>query len=256
MIIARESIVQKICRTILCLLWVLIFFIPGCTKSIAPTPTPSEKPKPYRVGKTWYQPVSDAKGFKDRGIASWYGKKFHGRKTSSGEIYNMYAMTAAHKTLPLGTHLSVINLNNSQKVIVRINDRGPFVRGRIIDLSYAAAKKLKIISAGTAPVEIVALGTDTSIQTTGSRSSQKPAIDYYSGNFTFQIGAFKDKNNAVRLKTKLDERYQNVHITEYDTGQDILYRVRIGQVSSLEEAVSYENTLLQHGFKDVFIIAE
>jgi rare lipoprotein A len=247
---------RKSCRTILCVIWVFVFLIPGCTKSIAPTPTLPEKPKPYRVGKTWYQPVSDAKGYKERGIASWYGKKFHGRKTSSGEIYNMHAMTAAHKTLPLGTHLSVINLNNNEKVVVRINDRGPFVRGRIIDLSYSAAKKLDMISAGTAPVEIVALGADTSMQTTASRTSQNPSIDYYSGNFTFQIGAFKDKNNAVRLKQQLDERYQNVHITEYDSGQDILYRVRIGKASSLEEAVAYENTLLQHGFKDVFIIAE
>jgi rare lipoprotein A len=253
---ASELILQKSCRIILCLVWLFALLIPACTKSIAPTPARPEKPKPYRVGNTWYQPVSDAKGFKARGIASWYGKKFHGRKTSSGEIYNMYAMTAAHKTLPLGTHLSVTNLNNDQKVIVRVNDRGPFVRGRIIDLSYTAAKKLDIISVGTAPVEIVAIGADTSTQTTGNRASQKPEIDYYSGNFTFQIGAFKDKNNAVRLKKKLDERYKNVHITEYDTGQHILYRVRIGKVSSLEEAVSYENTLLQHGFKDVFIIAE
>jgi rare lipoprotein A len=235
---------------------VFVLLISGCTRSIAPTPPPPEKPKPYRVGKIWYQPVSHAKDFKARGIASWYGKKFHGRKTSSGETYDMYAMTAAHKTLPLGTHLSVTNLNNNQKVIVRINDRGPFVRGRIIDLSFAAAKKLDMISTGTAPVEIVAIGADTWVQTADSQAPQAPFIDYYSGIFTFQIGAFKDKNNAIRLKQQLDKRYQNVHITEYDTGQEILYRVRIGKASSLEEAVAYENTLLQNGFKDVFIIAE
>jgi rare lipoprotein A len=246
----------KIFRTVFYSLWVFVFLVSGCTKSIAPTPTPSEKPKPYRVDTIWYQPVSDAKDFKERGIASWYGKKFHGRKTSNGEKYNMYAMTAAHKTLPMGTHLSVLNLNNKQKVIVRINDRGPFVHGRIIDLSYAAAKELDMISSGTAPVEIVAIGADTSGQTAGSRASQKPSVDYYSGNFTFQIGAFKNKANAVRLKQQLAERYQNVHITEYNTGQEILYRVRIGKASSLEEAVAYENTLLQHGFKDIFIIAE
>jgi rare lipoprotein A len=251
-----ELIVNKFYGTILCLTWVSVFLIMGCTKSIAPTPTPKGKPKPYRVGKTWYQPVSDAKGYKERGIASWYGKKFHGRKTSNGETYNMYAMTAAHKTLPLGTHLSVINLNNNKSVTVRINDRGPFVRGRIVDLSYSAAKKLEMISTGTAPVEITALGSDRSTPTTGSRTSQKPSIDFYSGNFTFQIGAFKNRDNAIRLKQRLEENYPNVHITEYDTGQDMLYRVRIGKVSSLEEAVSYENTLLQHGFKDVFIIAE
>jgi rare lipoprotein A len=238
------------------MVWVSVFLSIGCTKSMSSAPSHREKLKPYRVGKTWYQPVSDAKGYRERGIASWYGKKFHGRKTSSGETYNMYAMTAAHKTLPLGTHLSVINLNNSKNVIVRINDRGPFVRGRIIDLSYSAAKKLEIVSSGTAPVEIMALGADQPTPSADSRTIQKAAIDYYSGNFTFQIGAFKDKSNAIRLKQKLDERYPNVHITEYHTGQEILYRVRIGKASSLEEAVTYENTLMQHGFKDVFIIAE
>ena len=113
-----------------------------------------------------------------------------------------------------------------------------------------------MISVGTAPVVIVALGADRSKPSTDSRMSQKPSIDYYSGNFTFQIGAFKNKDNAIRLKRKLEERYLNVHITEYDTGQDILYRVRIGKASSLEEAVAFENKLLQDGFKDVFIIAE
>jgi rare lipoprotein A len=253
---ASELTAKKFYSLSFSLIWISAFLIFGCTKSIAPTPSPKEKPKPYRVGNTWYQPVSDARGYKERGIASWYGKKFHGRKTSSGETYNMYAMTAAHKTLPLGTHVSVINLNNNKKATVHINDRGPFVRGRIIDLSYSAAKKLDMISSGTAPVEIVVLGVESSNLATDSRITQKPSVDFYSGNFTFQIGAFKNKDNAIRLKHKLDQKYPNVHITEYDTGQDILYRVRIGKVSSLEEAVNYENTLLQHGFRDVFIIAE
>lgn len=234
-----------------------LFFLTlqNCTK-ITPPSRPPGYPKPYRVMGKWYQPRADSKDFRQRGIASWYGKKFHGRKTSSGEIYNMYALTAAHKTLPLGTHLRVKNLNNQQSVTVRVNDRGPFVRGRIIDLSYAAAKKIDMVSAGTAPVEIVALGSETSRQNTGNPAPPSPSVDFYHGNFTFQIGAFKDKDNALRLKQSLEQRYSNVHIVEYDTGQEMLFRVRVGSASSLEEAAAYENKLLEQGFKDVFIIAE
>ena len=104
------------------------------------------------MGQKWYHPVSDARGFKQKGIASWYGKKFHGRKTSSGETYNMYAMTAAHKTLPLGTYVHVKSLDNGNEVMVRINDRGPFVKGRIIDLSAGAARRLGFYKKGTARV--------------------------------------------------------------------------------------------------------
>ena len=179
--------------------WILLLIV-GCTRAIAPPKTPDEKPRPYRVGKTWYHPVSDAKGYQEQGIASWYGKQFHGKKTSSGEIYDMYAMTAAHKTLPLGTRLRVVNLANNKSVIVRVNDRGPFVRGRIIDLSYSAAKKIDMIAAGTAPVEILAIKTIPEQSDNASASTTQP-IDYYSGNFTFQIGAFKDKNNAFRVWT-------------------------------------------------------
>ncbi len=223
-----------------------------------PPPAPPQKPgklKPYRVGKTWYQPVSDAHGFKQKGIASWYGKKFHGRKTSSGETYNMYAMTAAHKTLPLGTIVHVKSLDNGKEITVRINDRGPFVRGRIIDLSFSAAKKIDMITTGTAQVKIVALEPDNRERKV-KRTTQKNPIDYHHGNFTFQIGAFSDKQNAHRLKDKLDQTYKNAHVSEYDNGQEILYRVRVGKATSLEQAVEYEEILIKHGFKDVFIVAE
>jgi rare lipoprotein A (peptidoglycan hydrolase) len=97
--------------------------------------------------------MADARGYEEEGLASWYGEEFHGRKTSSGEIYDMYAMTAAHKTLPLGTYVRVHNLTNDRTVDLLINDRGPFVKGRIIDLSYAAAKALDVVRPGTAPVQ-------------------------------------------------------------------------------------------------------
>jgi len=240
-----------------CFFWIgclAVAIVTGCsTAPTAPTQIPG-KPKPYRVAGKWYQPVSHARGFQQQGIASWYGKKFHGKKTSNGEIYDMYAMTAAHKTLPLGTHVHVRNLDNGAEITVRINDRGPFVQGRIIDLSYTAAQKLDIATSGTAPVAIIALEQGNR-QTPRSREKSEP-VDYYKGNFTFQIGAFSDKQNALRLKETLDQTYKNAHVSEYDNGLAMLYRVRVGKASSLEQAVEFEKALIQRGFKDVFIVAE
>ena len=232
----------------------LLWFISGCTTS-EPTPQqPASYPKPYKVFGKWYQPLPDSKGFRQRGIASWYGKNFHGKKTSNGEIYDMYAMTAAHKTLPLGTYVRVQHLENKRELEVRINDRGPFVRGRIIDLSYTAAKKLGIVGPGTADVEIVALGTPAA--TDGGTSRTFVQGDYYTGNFTFQVGAFANRENAERLKRKLDEQYKNAHITLYDRGDKIFYRVRVGTFNTLEDAVRNEAILIQDGYPDAFMVAE
>jgi rare lipoprotein A len=236
------------------LLCLLFFAFSGCaSRSPQPAAKPGQ-PKPYRVGTTWYYPVSDATNFRQKGKASWYGKKFHGKKTSSGEIYNMHAMTAAHKTLPLGTYVRVHNLENGKSIEVRINDRGPFVRGRIIDLSYTGATKLDIVGPGTAPVEIVALGK-AGASGSGKSTGYVP-VDYYSGNFTFQVGAFSQKDNAVRLKQKLEKKYMNVHIVPYDDGKKIMYRVRVGRASSLKQAEEYETILIQQGFTGAFIVAE
>ena len=232
----------------------LLFFISGCTTT-EPTPQqPVSYPKPYKVFGKWYQPLPDSKGFRQRGIASWYGKNFHGKKTSNGEIYDMYAMTAAHKTLPLGTYVRVQNLENKRELEVRINDRGPFVRGRIIDLSYTAAKKLGIVGPGTADVEIVALGTPAASE--GGTGHTFVQGDYYSGNFTFQVGAFANRENAERLKRKLDEQYNNAHITLYDRGDKIFYRVRVGAFNTLEDALMNEAILIQDGYPDAFMVAE
>jgi rare lipoprotein A len=168
----------------------------------------------------------------------------------------MYAMTAAHKTLPFNTLINVRNLNNDQEIKVRINDRGPFVRGRIIDLSYTAAKKLKIVGPGTAPVKITALGYTAPSKTDQHSFKTYLPADYYTGNFTIQVGAFTDRNNAERFKQKLDKLYKNAHITSYDNGEDIFYRVRVGRCSSLEQAIKYEEFLIQKGFNDAFAVAE
>ena len=227
---------------------------PDQPSSQPPPKRPAGYPKPYRVFGKWYQPLPDSKGFRQRGIASWYGKDFHGKKTSNGEIYNMYAWTAAHKTLPLGTYVRVHHLSNNRSVQVRINDRGPFVRGRIIDLSYTAAKELGLVGPGTARVEVVALGLP--VTTDGGQTQSFVQGDYYSGNFTFQVGAFLNHENAKRLRNELDEQYRNAHITEYDNGTNIFYRVRVGKVTNLEDAAKFEEHLIQNGFPGAFLVAE
>jgi len=227
----------------------------GCSTTKPPS-RPQGYPRPYKVMGKWYQPVPDSKGFSQRGKASWYGKKFHGRKTANGEIYDMYAMTAAHKTLPLGTYVRVKNLKNGKETEVRVNDRGPFVRGRIIDLSYTAAKKLNIVGPGTAMVKVIALGNLVKPDVSEDSAPIYMPADYYNGNFTLQIGAFVDRNNAERLKRKLNLKYKNAHITVYNNGDEIFYRVRVGKCSTLEKAIEYEEDLIRDGFKGAFAVAE
>ena len=231
------------------------YFVLGCaTPSDPPPKQPAGYPKPYKVFGKWYQPLPDSKGFRQRGIASWYGKDFHGKKTSNGEIYDMYAMTAAHKTLPLGTYVRVHNLENGREIEVRINDRGPFVRGRIIDLSYTGAKRIGIVGPGTARVEVVALGTP--VTTDGGTAKSYVQGDYYSGNFTYQVGAFVNRENAERQKRILAKKYKNAHITVFDRGDQVFYRVRVGKFTSLEEAVKAELVLIEDGYTDAILIAE
>jgi rare lipoprotein A len=242
----------------------LLVGIYGCGRSVVsssrPAPSssrpvaaiPPSYPKPYKALGQWYQPLPDAKDFRQTGIASWYGEDFHGKKTSSGEIYDMYAESAAHKTLPLGTIVRVRNLDNNREMEIRINDRGPFVNGRVIDLSYACATKLGVVGPGTAPVELVAVGTTTP----ASGSAGVSADFYYQGNFTIQVGAFSDRNNAEKLKAKLDKSYQNAHILPYDNGRDTLYRVRVTKCTSLEQAIQYEKTLASVGYDGAFAVAE
>jgi rare lipoprotein A len=237
--------------------WILIAGVYGCTRSVPsssrpPSTVPPYSPKPYKALGQWYQPLPDARGFKQSGIASWYGDDFHGKKTSSGEIYDMYAESAAHKTLPLGTIVRVRNTDNNKEMEIRINDRGPFVTGRIIDLSYTCASKLGVLGPGTAPVELVAVGTTASAANSGSGS----ADFYYQGNFTIQVGDFSDRSNAEKLKAKLDKSYQNAHIQSYNSGREIFYRVRVTKCSSLEQAIQYEKTLASGGYDGAFAVAE
>lgn len=225
----------------------LIFACAGSQPSVKPG-----APRAYKVHGNWYQPLTSAEDFTEKGRASWYGKKFHGRKTANGEVYNMYAMTAAHKTLPLGTTVKVRNLDNNREIVVRINDRGPFVRGRIIDLSYTGAKKLGVIGPGTAPVEVTALA-----RTSGGKGEQALApVDFSSGNFTIQVGAFQNLANAENLRDKLSKVYGSAHISKYDRGDVVFYRVRAGRYNTVEKAEKYENILISKGFTQAFAVGE
>ncbi len=197
----------------------------------------------YRVNGKTYCVRKSADGFVQVGIASWYGPGFHGSRTASGEIYNMYKLTAAHKTLPLGTYVKVINLENGRSVIVKINDRGPFVPGRIIDLSYAAAKKLGMLKKGTAKVKIIALGRRVD-------HTFKP-VNYSYGKFYVQIGAFKNKLYAYRFRWHVYRKYglkvRVVKLKGY-------YRVLAGPVKSYRGALSFKESLRKRGLKGSFII--
>jgi rare lipoprotein A len=255
LIIDTSSFYRRLKIGPILLIGAFFYFIIGCATTHDPPPKqPAGYPKPYKVFGKWYQPLPDSKGFQQRGIASWYGKDFHGKKTSNGEIYDMYAMTAAHKTLPLGTYVRVRNLENNRTLEVRINDRGPFVRGRIIDLSYTAAKDIGIVGPGTARVEVVALGTPAT--TDGGSSRSYVQGEYFSGNFTYQIGAFVNRENAEKQKRKLAEKYKNAHITVFDRGDQVFYRVRVGKFTTLEDAVKHELILIEDGYSNAILIAE
>jgi len=209
---------------------------------------------PYYIDGIQYIPQDKPQNFVQKGIASWYGKKFHGKKTACGERYNMYAMTAAHKTLPLQTWVKVHNLRNNREIVVRINDRGPFVKGRIIDLTYTGAKKLGMADQGTAPVIVTVLGKLKK----NSISTQKEYIpvNCFNGNFSIQIGAFQVRANAERLKAKLSRKYDHVHIAAYTDYRGTFYRVRVGKYSDLKEALFLEKQMYSNGHKTIFLIAD
>jgi rare lipoprotein A len=192
-------------------------------------------------------------GYKEQGVASWYGKKFHGNPTSSGERYDMYTMTAAHKTLPLPTTVRVTNLRNGKNVVVRVNDRGPFIDNRLIDMSYAAARELDMIGSGTTLVEVVALNGQspsspayTSVQ---SAPAGGPGLNPVSSavaepvnapapiiNLYLQVGAFGDRLNAQQLEQKLiNNGIVNVLIRYDASSEPALYRVRLGPIADVDE---------------------
>ena len=202
-----------------------------------------------------YEPLSSHERFVQTGIASWYGKDFHGKKTSSGELYDMHAMTAAHKTLPLGVFVKVHNAKNGNEAIVRVNDRGPFVKGRIIDLSYAAAKKLGIDVSGTTFVRIEALGYKRGYDRELVAEEYDKPETYDRGNFTIQVGSFKERVNAQRLSDELKGIYGFTDIRQYRHNEELFYRVYVGKYTSLEDAECAEEQLTERGYRGSFTIS-
>jgi rare lipoprotein A len=211
--------------------------------------------KPYTVLGKRYEPLRSHERFVQTGLASWYGKDFHGKKTSNGETYNMYSMTAAHKTLPLGVFVKVYNAKNGRETIVRINDRGPFVKGRIIDLSYAAAKKLDIHIAGTAFVKIEALGYKQEDSSVGAKTDYRSPATYDSGIFSVQIGSFKESVNAHRLSDEMQKRYGFSDVRKFILNGEVFYRVYAGKYTSLEAAEKAEKTFSDVGYPGCFTVS-
>ena len=206
--------------------------------------------KPYKVFGKWYYPIKHAAGFSEKGIASWYGKDFHGKKTANGEIYNMYGMTAAHKILPLGTIVRVKNHVNGKIITVRINDRGPFIDNRIIDLSYTAATKLDIVKHGTAPVSIQVVSNHTQpSQQNDLTISKKQNKKCYA----VQVGAFQSKENAEKMHQTISSIFHDTYLKIDSNNQKTLYRVYVGKCLHPKAAVHYEKKLAMNGFADAFI---
>lgn len=253
----------------LLLLFGLILSLPGiqgCTKKIYPPPartpepanrearpqTPALQPahvepthptqRQYTVLGQTYTPLSTYKGYVEEGIASWYGPKFHGRRTSSGEVYNMYEMTAAHRVLPMNTKVRVTNLDNGKVIDLRVNDRGPFVGDRIIDLSFAAAREIEMIGPGTARVRVEALGS--------------VPRDQLVGNFFIQVGSFSSKENAFNLKHELrNSGYRETRVEEFSRDNQSLWRVQAGLFKNLLAAEQARSKLLEK-MPGAFIIAD
>lgn len=263
----------------LALLLMTLSLLAGCAAERAPSITPADRQpiskrteaptakvspgervpatqRPYQIdGKTYY-PIPSAQGFEEDGVASWYGPDFHGRQTSCGETYDMNGLTAAHKTLPMHTWLVVKNLENDREVTVRVNDRGPFSKGRIVDLTRTAADNLGFLGRGTAKVKITALGEAEAYRIGKEIVPRFKTIpDFQSGEFYVQIGAFIDENNAKRLQARMTASGRMTMIKMFDRGDQIFFRVQVWGGQNLAAAREVEREVKQSGFPDAFVMA-
>lgn len=202
---------------------------------------------PYTIGGVTYYPMEKAGNFSETGIASWYGPDFHGKKTASGETYNKHAYTAAHKTLPFGTRVKVINLDNNATTNVIINDRGPFKSGRIIDLSYSAAKDIDMIGTGTARVRINAIGSTNTANATKKNSATSTATQ--AGNYYVQVGSYSVSNNATVASQKLKSMGYASSVKQ----QNGKYSVRVGPYGTRARATTARDNL-RKTYSGAFIV--
>ncbi|UZP66206.1 septal ring lytic transglycosylase RlpA family protein [Desulfovibrio mangrovi] len=241
---------------------------PAVAEPAGPTPLqpPSkwQKPKTYTINGRSYTTMSSAAGFVEEGYASWYGKDFHGRKTANGEVYDMYGMTAAHKLLPFNTPVRVTNLETGKSTVLRVNDRGPFIKDRIIDLTYTAAQEIGMAETGTARVRVEALNTpsDTAIAeatlqeepqqpksfsmvsqavAAEPRPVAKPEAFLPEGRYFVQIGAFGKQSNAEGLKDRMTHQGKPCRVV-FDDSRN-LWRVQVGPYSKVEGAEQAKDEL-------------
>lgn len=233
----------------------LLLLLAACGGRSAPvvrvidTPESRELPgwkRPYEVDGIRYYPLRDHQGYRERGIASWYGREFHGLKTSNGEVYDMYGISAAHKTLPMGTLVQVTHLGSGKQIQVRINDRGPFAAGRIIDLSYGAARQLGTVEAGLADVEVVAIGGS---YVPPLRSSA--AVNY---NYAIQVAAFSVSDYAHQLANQMRERFGHARVATAQVNGQAVHRVRVGDFTSMEQAEQLTSQLIAEGYNGSFVV--
>jgi rare lipoprotein A len=202
--------------------------------------------KRYTVLGKAYDTMADSQGYGERGIASWYGTKFHGRRTANGEVYDMYAMTAAHKTLPIPSYVRVTHVGNGRSIVVKINDRGPFVGNRIIDLSYVAARKLGVDATGTALVDVVDV-TPVSSSSSGAQGPVYLAVstDKNKASWYVQLGAFSLQQKAVSLKTRVSGVIPE--LVGIIQGEDGLHRVVVGPIGNQQRILALQRSLKQKG---------
>ena len=227
--------------------------------------TPKKEPyhpygtKNYTVGGRHYKVLKNARGYVKTGYASWYGSKFHGNHTSTQERYNLYGMTAASTELPLPSYVQVTNLRNGKQVVVRVNDRGPFHPKRILDLSYAAAKKLDFVDRGIAPVKVVAIDPETwgkyhkiTPLTKQPKSVVPQSNDNKTNNMYLQVGAFSDFNNAKQLTAEI-AKFTNKPTTINHNAN--LYKVQVGPIACATQSEQLKQFLEEKGFSKIVVIA-
>lgn len=218
-------------------------------KPVYEAPSASGNKSPYTVWGKSYRVLGTSKGYKATGTASWYGKKFHGYHTSNGEIYDMYQLSAAHKSLPLPSYVLVTHVGNGKQVLVRVNDRGPFHDDRVIDLSYAAAARLGMLGAGTAPVRIEAIDPVT------WKGGMSLAVNELQPSVFVQVAAMSKKDSAKALGSRLEkETGQKMRVVPVTINNRILYKVQLGPVPSRSELQQLIDQLAVDGFLNPIVI--
>ncbi len=207
--------------------------------------------QPYMALGKYFKPMTELRAYKERGIASWYGRRYHGNNTASGEVYDMYAMTAAHPTLPLPSYVRVTNLENGKSIIVRLNDRGPFLSERLIDLSYTAAYKLGILAGGSSHVEVESIlpGDNPIKSVTDQLSTPLPAIPDNNAEITavyLQLGAFGSSDNAHNFLSQVRKKIPSLNNSMNITKNNGLYKIHAGPYSNQIIAKQAATTISQH----------